>query len=215
MHDEAIMRRALALAARAAGNTSPNPMVGAIVASSEGEPIAQGYHERAGDAHAEAVALERAGDKARGATLFLTLEPCNHHGHTPPCTDAIIRAGVARVVIATEDDDPRVRGAGIKRLREAGIRVDVAAGPEAARRLNRMYFHHRRTGRPFVTLKMAQSLDGAVGVRSGERRQLTGAKAVAYVRSLRYEHDAVMVGIGTVLVDDPALTVRPFRARAV
>jgi diaminohydroxyphosphoribosylaminopyrimidine deaminase/5-amino-6-(5-phosphoribosylamino)uracil reductase len=215
MHDEALMRRALALAARASGNTGPNPMVGAIVAGNDGEPIAFGYHERAGNAHAEAAALEKAGDKARGATLFVTLEPCNHQGRTPPCTDAILRAGLARVVIATEDEDPRVRGAGIERLRNAGLQVDVGVGAEAARRLNRMYSHHCRTGRPFVTLKMAQSLDGAVGLRPSTQQKLTGKRAAAFVRSLRYAHDAVMVGVETAIVDDPQLTVRPYKERAV
>jgi diaminohydroxyphosphoribosylaminopyrimidine deaminase / 5-amino-6-(5-phosphoribosylamino)uracil reductase len=215
MQDEALMRRALALAARAVGNTSPNPMVGAIVAGNDGEPIALGYHERAGSAHAEAAALEKAGDKARGATLFVTLEPCNHHGRTPPCTDAIVKAGVARVVVATEDEDPRVRATGIETLRKAGIRVDVGVGAEAARRLNRTYFHQRRTGRPFVTLKMAQSLDGAVGLRPSTQQKLTGKRAAAYVRSLRYAHDAVMVGVETAIVDDPQLTVRPHKERAV
>jgi diaminohydroxyphosphoribosylaminopyrimidine deaminase/5-amino-6-(5-phosphoribosylamino)uracil reductase len=215
MHDEDIMRRALVLAVKAKGNTSPNPMVGAVIAAPDGSTVSEGFHERAGAPHAEAAALERAGERARGSTLFVTLEPCNHEGRTPPCTDAIIQAGVSRVVVASEDDDERVNGSGIRRLREAGIRVDVGTHAAEARHLNRMYFQHRRTGRPFVTLKMAQSIDGAIGARSGERRQLTGRKAAAYVRSLRYEHDAVMVGIGTVLVDDPALTVRPFKARAI
>lgn len=215
MRDEALMRKALALAARGTGNTSPNPMVGAIVAGDDGAIIATGYHERAGTAHAESIALEAAGSAARGATLYVTLEPCDHHGTTPPCTQAVIQSGVARVVIATADDDERARGAGIERLRAAGLRVDVGICEDAARILNRMYSHQRRTGRPYLTLKMAQSLDGAIALRKGERTRLTGEKAVAHVRSLRFEHDAVMVGVETAIVDDPQLTVRPYRHRAV
>lgn len=215
MRDERHMRRALALAARAKGNTSPNPMVGAVVVSKNDTVVGEAFHERAGALHAEAIALEQAGDEARGGTLYVTLEPCDHHGRTPPCTDAILRAGIARVVTAREDEDERVRGAGIRKLLAAGIEVDVGIGADAARALNRRYAHHRRTGRPYLTLKMAQSIDGAIGARPGERRQLTGAPAAAHVRALRYEHDAVMVGIGTALVDDPQLTVRPFKKRSV
>lgn len=216
MRDEALMTIALAEAERALGNTSPNPMVGAVVARPDDEtPIAVGYHVRAGAPHAEAVALERAGAAARGATLYVNLEPCDHEAATPPCTEAIVNAGVARVVIATLDDDERVRGAGVARLNAAGIRVDVGVGEARARELNRMYFHHRSTGMPYVTLKMAQSLDGAVSPRPGERYALTGRAALAHVRLLRYEHDAVMIGVGTAIVDDPQLTVRPFRERAV
>ncbi|HET9341897.1 MAG TPA: bifunctional diaminohydroxyphosphoribosylaminopyrimidine deaminase/5-amino-6-(5-phosphoribosylamino)uracil reductase RibD [Candidatus Eremiobacteraceae bacterium] len=216
MRSEALMTLALAEAERALGNTSPNPMVGAVIARGDDEmPIAFGYHERAGTAHAEAVALGRAGAEARGATLYVNLEPCDHEGATPPCTRAIIEAGIARVVVATLDEDERARGAGIRRLRAAGIHVELGCGEERARELNRMYLHQRRTGRAFVTLKMAQSLDGAIAPKSGERYALTGRAATAHVRRLRFEHDAVMVGIGTVLVDDPQLTVRPYRERAV
>ena len=216
MRDEALMALALAEAERGLGNTSPNPMVGAVIARGEDEgPIAFGYHERAGTAHAEAVALERAGEAARGATLYVSLEPCDHEGATPACTRAIIDAGVARVVVATLDEDERVRGAGIRRLKAAGIQVDIGPGEGRARQLNRMYFHQRDTGRPFVTLKMAQSLDGAVAPKPGERFALTGRAASAHVRRLRFEHDAVVIGVGTAIVDDPQLTVRPFRGRAV
>lgn len=217
MRDESLMAIALAEAERGLGNTSPNPMVGAVVAHADGDesPIAVGYHERAGSAHAEAVALEKAGAAARGATLFVNLEPCDHRGATPPCTEAIIRAGIARVVIAMADDDERARGAGIKRLRAAGIDVDVGIAEARAHELNRMYIHQRRSGLPYLTLKMAQSVDGAIAPRPGERYALTGRAAAAHVRILRFEHDAVMVGVGTALVDDPQLTVRPFRARAV
>ncbi len=210
------MRRALALAARAEGETSPNPLVGALIATADGEIVAHGYHARAGAPHAEALAIERAGSAARGATLYVTLEPCAHHGRTPPCVDAIVRAGIARVVIAALDEDPNVAGGGAQRLRQAGVAVDVGVLRDAALRLNRMYFKHRRTGRPFVTLKMAQSLDGAIGARLGTRVQLTGLEAAKHVWArLRHAHDAVMVGVETVVVDDPLLTVRPHSVRAV
>lgn len=217
MRDEALMAIALAEAERAIGNTSPNPMVGAVIVGRDGDetPIAVGRHERAGAPHAEAVALEKAGAAARGATLYVNLEPCAHEGTTPPCTEAIVRAGIARVVVATLDDDERTNGAGVRRLRAAGIHVDVGVGEPSARELNRMYFHQRRSGLPYATLKMAQSVDGAIAPRSGERYALTGRAAAAHVRRLRFEHDAVMIGVGTAIVDDPQLTVRPFRERAV
>lgn len=216
MRDETLMTLALAEAERGLGNTSPNPMVGAVIVVGEDEtPIGFGHHERQGASHAEVVALERAGEAARGATLYVSLEPCDHEGATPACTRAIIDAGIARVVVATLDEDERVRGAGIQRLKAAGIVVDVGPGEARARELNRQYLHQRRTGRPFVTLKMAQSLDGAVAPRPGERFALTGRAASAHVHRLRFEHDAVMIGVGTAVVDDPQLTVRPFRERAV
>lgn len=216
MRDETLMTLALAEAERGLGNTSPNPMVGAVIVVGEDEtPIGFGHHERQGASHAEVVALERAGEAARGATLYVSLEPCDHEGATPACTRAIIDAGIARVVVATLDEDERVRGAGIQRLKAAGIVVDVGPGEARARELNRQYLHQRRTGRPFVTLKMAQSLDGAVAPRPGERFALTGRAASAHVHRLRFEHDAVMIGVGTAIVDDPQLTVRPFRERAV
>ena len=216
MRDEQLMDIALAHAARAIGNTSPNPMVGAVVAPTGGDPvpIATGHHERAGGPHAEAVALERAGAAARGATLYVTLEPCAHHGRTPPCTDAILRAGIERVVVATLDEGPRA-GGGAEQLRAAGVRVDVGVREPQARHLNKMYFHQRRTSRPFVTLKMAQSADAAVATRAGERYRLTGSVAAEHVRQLRYEHDAVMIGVGTAIVDNPHLTVRPYKKRAM
>jgi diaminohydroxyphosphoribosylaminopyrimidine deaminase / 5-amino-6-(5-phosphoribosylamino)uracil reductase len=216
MRDEGLMAIALAEAERGLGNTSPNPMVGAVVARpGDQTPVAAGYHERAGSAHAEAVALEKAGAAARGATLYVNLEPCDHQGAMPPCTEAIVRSGIARVVVATLDDDERARGSGVRRLRDAGIHVDVGVAEARARELNRMYLHQRRTGLPYLTLKMAQSIDGAIAPRPGERYALTGRAAAAHVRLLRFEHDAVMIGVGTALVDDPQLTVRPFRARAV
>ncbi len=215
MSVERSMREALRLAHGSRGNTSPNPAVGAVVVDASGAVVGSGAHERAGADHAEVVALRQAGEKARGATLYVTLEPCLHHGRTPPCTEAIKAAGIARVVSALEDPDPRVKGAGHERLRALGMEVEVGAGAAQAAQINRMYLHHRRTGLPFVTLKMAQTLNGKIAARPGERRQLSGARAVKVVRAMRYEHDAVMVGAGTVVIDDPLLTVRPFKARAV
>lgn len=189
-------------------------MVGALLTDEAGE-IAVRHHERAGKPHAEAAVIEQAGTRARGATLFVTLEPCVHHGRTPPCVEAIIEAGIARVVVAAEDPDKRVAGQGIRLLRAAGIEVHVGLCEAQARDLNRAYYHQRLTGLPYVTLKMAQSLDGAVGARLGETCRLTGERAAMLVRSLRYDNDVVMIGVGTALADDPQLTVRPSRWRAV
>jgi len=214
MDDAAFMRRALKLAARGIGNTSPNPLVGAVIAR-DGVELASGFHERAGAAHAEDVALRAAGENAKGATLYVSLEPCAHQGRTPPCADAIAASGVARVVIAVEDPDPNVRGRGIAQLRGVGIDVDVGVAAAPARELNRAYFHQRATGLPFVTLKMAQALNGTIGASKNARQQLTGAAAAKFVRTLRHEHDAVMVGVNTVVVDDPQLTVRPRKRRHV
>jgi diaminohydroxyphosphoribosylaminopyrimidine deaminase/5-amino-6-(5-phosphoribosylamino)uracil reductase len=215
MDDAHHMRRAFDLARKARGNTSPNPAVGAIALDAGGTTVGEGYHERAGTDHAEIVALAQAGEKARGGTLFVTLEPCDHEGRTPPCTQAILTAGVRRVVVAAEDADSRVRGRGIARLRAAGVHVDVGVGRDEAQELNAAYMHHRTTGRSFVALKMAASLDGAVAPRAGVRHRLTGARAFEFVNELRYEHDAILVGVHTAIVDDPKLTVRPPRQRAV
>ena len=208
------MRRALALAARAAGDTSPNPLVGAVVVA-RGRIVGEGHHRRAGAPHAEAVALRAAGARARGAPMYVTLEPCTHHGRTPPCVPAIVKAGIARVVIAMMDPDQRARGRGVAHLRHAGIDVAVGDGAALAREQNRAYVKHRMTGRPFVTLKLAQSLDGFVARRAGERTQITGAAAARYTRAQRIANDAVMVGINTAIVDDPLLTVRPPHRRGV
>lgn len=208
------MRLALKLAAGGLGNTSPNPAVGAVVVNGD-EIVGRGFHAHAGADHAEVAALREAGERARGATLYVTLEPCAHQGLTPPCVDAIVTAAPARVVVAMQDPDSRVNGKGIAALQAAGISVDTGVGAEQAAQLNRMYAHQRRTGLPFLTLKMAQSLDGKVVTEPGERMQLTGKRAQRFVRNLRFEHDAVMVGAGTVAVDDPQLTVRPYKARRV
>lgn len=202
------MGRALELAALGHGRTAPNPPVGAVVVR-DGRVVGEGYHAAAGEAHAETVALAEAGTLARGATLYVTLEPCCHHGRTPPCTDAIVAAGVAEVRYAVEDPDPRVAGGGRRALLEAGIRVEVGESDEAARELLRGYLLRRRSGRPWVTAKFAMSLDGKIATRSGDARWISGEASHAHARALRDRSDAVIVGIGTVLIDNPRLTVRP------
>ncbi|HYL80970.1 MAG TPA: bifunctional diaminohydroxyphosphoribosylaminopyrimidine deaminase/5-amino-6-(5-phosphoribosylamino)uracil reductase RibD [Candidatus Acidoferrum sp.] len=201
------MRRALDLATRARGRTSPNPMVGAVLVK-DGEVVGEGFHAYAGSDHAEVVALNEAEDSATGATLYVGLEPCCHHGRTPPCVERILNAGVRRVVAACEDPNPAVRGKGIAALRGAGVAVDVGVLAEEATRLNEAFFTHIRTGRPFVILKAAASLDGKIATRTGESRWITGEAARHRVHQLRNEVDAVLVGIGTVLRDDPLLTTR-------
>jgi diaminohydroxyphosphoribosylaminopyrimidine deaminase/5-amino-6-(5-phosphoribosylamino)uracil reductase len=204
------MRRALRLAARGAGRTSPNPMVGAVLVA-DGTVVGDGWHQRAGEPHAEAIALERAGGRARGATLYVTLEPCVHQGRTPPCASAVIAAGVARVVAAMRDPDPRVDGRGLRALRDAGIEAEVGLMEAEARRLNEGFISRVQRGRPFVLLKLATTVDGRVGVPG--RRYLSGKSAQKEVHRLRDRYDAVMVGVGTVLADDPELTVREVRGR--
>src|SRR3989441_331780 len=206
--DDDWMRRALQLAERGLGRTTPNPVVGACVVTDEGVVVGQGAHERAGGPHAEVHALNEAGDKARGATLYCTLEPCVHTGRTGPCTQRIVAAGIRRVVGAIEDPDPRVKGRGFAELRTHGIQVDVGVGHEAAARLNQPFFMARREGRPFVILKAATSIDGRIAARGGERTLLTSAPANRRAQFVRATVDAIGVGSDTVLVDDPLLTVR-------
>ncbi|MGO0121755.1 bifunctional diaminohydroxyphosphoribosylaminopyrimidine deaminase/5-amino-6-(5-phosphoribosylamino)uracil reductase RibD [Desulfothermobacter acidiphilus] len=205
--DEIYMRQALELALRARGRTRPNPMVGAVLVK-EGRVIAEGYHRQAGMPHAEIEALRAAGERARGATLYVNLEPCCHVGRTGPCTEAIIAAGVKRVVVAMEDPNPLVAGKGVKTLREAGIEVQVGVLEPEARRLNEAFIKYITTRTPFVVLKVAMTLDGKIATRSGASRWITGAEARAYVHQLRATYDAILVGKGTVLQDDPSLTAR-------
>lgn len=206
------MDRALALAALAAGQTAPNPMVGAVLTREEAL-VGEGFHARAGLPHAEVLALRQAGLRARGATLYVTLEPCAHYGRTPPCADALIAAGVRRVVVATEDPDPRVAGRGLDRLRAAGLEVTLGVGRAEAERLNRWYLTARRLGRPRVLYKWAATLDGAVAAVGGAGEAVSGQASQREVHRLRATLDAVLIGVGTVLADDPRLTVRAAAGR--
>lgn len=188
-------------------------MVGAVLVR-DGRVVGEGYHRRAGEAHAEILALEAAGEEARGATLFLNLEPCSHHGRTPPCADALIAAGIARVVASHRDPDPRVSGRGFDRLRAAGIAVDVGGLAEEAVELNFRFLVNRVFDRPQVTLKWAMSLDGKIATVSGESQWISGTAARRWALALREEHDAILVGVGTVLADDPRLDRRLGRSAA-
>ncbi len=202
------MAEAVALGEGVRGRTSPNPWVGAVVVPAGDEPAAEGATQPPGGPHAEIVALGLAGRSARGATLYVTLEPCSHQGRTGPCTDAVIAAGVARVVVGVTDPDPRVSGTGVAALRAAGIDVEVGvAGEEVAASLA-PYLAHRRRGRPWVVLKLAATLDGRIAAPDGTSKWITGPEARADVQVLRAQSDAIAVGAGTVRADDPALTVR-------
>jgi diaminohydroxyphosphoribosylaminopyrimidine deaminase/5-amino-6-(5-phosphoribosylamino)uracil reductase len=208
------MREALELARRGRALASPNPMVGTVVAR-DGEVVGRGFHTWEGRDHAEIVALAEAGEKARGAAVYVSLEPCSHFGRTPPCVDALIAAGVARVVAPLEDPNPRVRGEGFRKLRAAGIEVIVTPefAAEAAK-LNEPFLHYARTGRPLVTLKAAITLDGKISAPDDNRGWITSERARAHVQELRHDHDAILTGIGTVLADDPLLTDRTNLERA-
>jgi diaminohydroxyphosphoribosylaminopyrimidine deaminase/5-amino-6-(5-phosphoribosylamino)uracil reductase len=208
LSDAAYMERALLLAGRARGRTTPNPLVGAVVVTPDGVVAGTGFHERAGEPHAEVHALREAGEAARGATLYCTLEPCSHVGRTPPCVDRILESGVIRVVAAVEDPNPIVAGRGLRRLREAGVAVDVGACCQAARRLNRPFFSAMRRGRPYVIVKAVTSLDGRVAAGGGVPTRLSAPATDRRTHLLRAEVDAVAVGSGTMLADDPLLTVR-------
>jgi len=201
------MQRALELASRGRFGASPNPMVGAVVVDSEGRLVGEGYHAVFGGPHAEVVALESAGDRARGGTLYVTLEPCAHHGKTPPCCEAILAAGIERVVIALSDPNPVATG-GAERLRAEGVNVTFSSDAGAARMLNRRWLKSVRTRRPWVTLKAGMSLDGKVATRTGASQWITGEAARHRALELREEHDAILVGVTTILADDPRLTRR-------
>lgn len=207
--DQELMARAIELAGTVRCTTSPNPWVGAVVVDRAGAVVGEGATEPPPGRHAEAVALAAAGGRAAGGTLYVTLEPCAHAGRTPPCADAVIAAGVRRVVVAVDDPDRRVEGRGLARLREAGIRVDAGTvgAAEVADQLA-PYLAQRRSGRPYVVLKLAATLDGRTAAPDGSSRWITGAEARADVQRLRRESDAVLVGAGTVRADDPQLTVR-------
>ena len=205
--DRLHMKKVLELAVKARGRTSPNPLVGACVVK-DGEIVGSGYHRAAGTPHAEIHALREAGEQARGATLYVNLEPCCHHGRTGPCTEAVIQAGIARVVAAMADPNPLVAGKGMGVLQAAGIDVTPGVLEDEARELNEVFIKYITTGLPFVVAKAAVSLDGKIATRTGKSKWITGEAARAYGHCLRDWYDAILVGIGTVLADDPALTTR-------
>jgi len=202
------MTRAVELARIADYRPSPNPMVGAVVLDRDGRVAGEGFHAAKGSAHAEELALAAAGPKAEGGTIYVNLEPCTHSHRSTPCSDAIVSAGISRVVIAMKDPDERVRGAGIERLKSAGLQADVGTCAAVAERLNEFYVVHRTTGRPFVSLKFAMSLDGKIATRSRNSRWISGEQARAHGHELRHMHDAILVGVNTVIEDDPQLTTR-------
>lgn len=211
MSDEKYMNIALNLAKETIGQTSPNPVVGAVVVKN-GELVGFGAHLKAGGKHAEVHALDMAGSQAKGATLFVTLEPCSHGGRTPPCTGLIIKRGIKRVVMAVEDPNKQVDG--IKKLQEAGIDVTQGVLEEEARALNAPFFHYIQTGRPYVTLKTATSLDGKIATKTGESQWITGEEARTDAHIYRQTHDAILVGVNTVLADNPSLTARLSKGNA-
>jgi diaminohydroxyphosphoribosylaminopyrimidine deaminase/5-amino-6-(5-phosphoribosylamino)uracil reductase len=203
-----MMARALELAARGVGQVSPGPLVGCVIVDTQGEVVGEGFYRFEGVKHAETLALEQAGGRARGATAYVTLEPHAHTGRTPPCTDALIRAGVARVVAACEDLNPLVSGRGFQVLREAGVEVNVGLLAAEAERLNEKYVQALRRGRPFVHLKLACSLDGRIATSTGHARWISGPESRARAHQMRREYDAILVGSGTATKDDPLLTDR-------
>ena len=205
--DELYMQRALQIAAQAAGKTFPNPMVGAVIVKN-GQVIADGWHEKAGLAHAEAVALAKAGENARGADLYVTLEPCSHQGRTGPCADAIIKAGVKRVYVAIRDPNPLVAGKGIERLKAAGVDVIEGLRKEEALKLNEVFLKWITTNTPFVACKYAMTLDGKIATKTGDSKWITGEAARRQTHVLRNLYAAILVGVGTVIADDPELTCR-------
>ena len=207
--DERHLRRALALAGRGRGHVEPNPMVGAVVVDAAGAVVGEGWHERFGGPHAEVNAFAAAGESARGGTLYVTLEPCCHHGKTPPCTDAVLKSGVRRVVVALADPFPKVAGGGIALLRAAGLDVTVGVCEAEARELNDTYLKLLATGTPWVIAKWAMTLDGKIATRTGDSKWISGEESRRRVHELRGLVDAIVVGRGTVAADDPLLTARP------
>src|SRR3954466_2593633 len=208
--DQALLARAIELAGRGVGQVTPNPAVGCVVARADGEVVGEGWHEFYGGPHAEVNALRAAGDAARGAALYVSLEPCCHHGQTPPCTDAIVGAGIARVVVGSDDPSEKASGRGLGILRDEGIEVTVADGDLAARArlLNQAFRKHARAGRPWVLFKSAMTLDGKVATRTGDSKWISGEASRDLAHRWRAAVDAVAVGIGTALADDPMLTAR-------
>lgn len=205
--DRRFMARALQLAAKGLYTTEPNPRVGCVIVK-EGQVIGEAWHQRAGEPHAEPLALQQAGEQAQGATAYVTLEPCSHFGKTPPCADALVKAGLARVVVAMQDPNPLVAGRGLEKLKAAGIQVACGLFADQAEALNPGFIKRMKSGRPFVRLKSAMSLDGRTAMQSGESKWITGPEARADVQRLRARSSAVMTGIESVLLDDPELTVR-------
>ena len=206
--DEKYMRMALELALKGRGWVSPNPVVGAVIVRDDGTIIGQGYHERYGELHAERNALKNCMEPPAGATMYVTLEPCCHHGRQPPCTDAILEAGIRRVVVGSGDPNPRVAGGGIRILREHGIEVVEGVLKEECDAVNEIFFHYIQTGRPYVVMKYAMTIDGKIAAYTGLSKWVTGEEARAHVQKLRHELSAIMVGVGTVLADDPMLNCR-------
>jgi len=205
--DEKYMQLALDLAASARGNTNPNPLVGAVIVK-DGVIVGTGLHRKAGEPHAEVHAFRMAGEHAKGATLYVTLEPCSHYGKTPPCANLVKESEVSRVVVAMQDPNPAVAGKGIQLLRDAGIEVEVGVLEEQSRRLNERFIHNMLTKRPFVISKYAMTLDGKIAAHTGHSKWVTGAAAREDVHHIRHEVDAILVGVGTVLADNPSLTTR-------
>ena len=212
MSDEKFMKRALVLARRGQGQVSPNPLVGAVIVK-DGQIIAEGYHHRYGEAHAEVKAIEAAKIPLAGTTLYVTLEPCHHHGKTPPCVDSVIAEKFGRVVIGMMDPNPLVSGKSIAALKEHGIKTVVGVMEKSCRELNESFIKYMETGTPFITIKFAQTLDGRIATATGHSRWISDEKSRRFAHQLRSRHDAVLVGSGTVLKDDPELTVRHVKGR--
>jgi len=212
MNDNDYMKIALKLAARGRGYASPNPMVGAVIVKNN-RIIGQGYHECCGKNHAEVNAIKNATENVSGATIYVTLEPCCHYGKTPPCTELIIRHKLKRVVIGAMDSNPLVSCKGIDRLHEAGIKTTVGVLENECRSLNEVFFHYMETGMPFVTVKYAQTLDGRIATSTGHSQWISSPASLSFAHRLRAEHDAILVGIGTVIKDNPTLTVRRVKGR--